>query len=78
MAISEKSTVTVGLLISILGASAFITNIHFKANANAEDLSKLKSDFKEEMRLLREESRINFKDIKEDIRSLRSDVLRKK
>lgn len=54
-AINDKTTVTIGLVIGLLGASGFITNIYFKSEANAETLIELKTDLKDELRLLRAE-----------------------
>jgi hypothetical protein len=54
-AISDKTTITIGLVISLLGASGFITNMYFKTEANAQTLQELKNDLKDELRLLRAE-----------------------
>jgi hypothetical protein len=54
-AISDRTTITIGLVISLLGASGFITNIYFKSEANAQTLTELKTELKDELRLLRAE-----------------------
>lgn len=51
--ISERSTITIGLLVIILGGASFVTNIHFQSQANAQSLQELKVDIREEIKSLR-------------------------
>lgn len=57
MQISERTSVTLGLVITLLGGIAFVTRIHFQTTANANSLQELKTDIKDEIRALRLEMR---------------------
>ncbi len=64
--ISERSTITIGLLIIILGGASFVTNIHFQSQANAQALSELKLDIKDEIRAMRLEIKELRLELKQD------------
>ena len=51
--ISERSTITIGLLVTMLGGMGFVTKTYFQSEANAQSLSELKVDIKDEIRSLR-------------------------
>lgn len=51
--ISERSTITIGLLITLMGGAGFVTKTYFMAESNAQALSELKLDIKDEIRAMR-------------------------
>ena len=53
--LSEKTGITIGLVITLIGGAGFITKTYFQTEANASALSELKDDLKTELRLLRVE-----------------------
>lgn len=53
MQINERTSLTIGLVLTLLGGAAFVTRIHFQTNANASSLQELKTDLKDEIRSLR-------------------------
>lgn len=54
-AINEKTTITIGLVIALIGGSGFITRVWYSTEANAEAIVILKSDLKEDLRAIKEE-----------------------
>lgn len=58
-AINEKTTITIGLVIALIGGSGFLTKLWFateaKAEANTEAIITLKSDLKEDLRAIKVE-----------------------
>lgn len=57
MQINERTSITIGLVITLLGGMAFVTRIHFQTAANASSLQELKTDLRDEIRSLRLEMR---------------------
>lgn len=53
--LSEKTAVSIGLLIALLGGAGFITKVAYQSEANAAALTELKDDIKTELRMLRSE-----------------------
>lgn len=51
--LSEKTGITIGLVITLLGGAGFVTKTYFQTEANAQTLSELKIDIKDEIRALR-------------------------
>lgn len=64
--ISERSTITIGLLIVILGGASFITKTFFMAESNAQAISELKMDIKDEIRAMRLEIKELRLELKQD------------
>ena len=69
--ISDSSYVSISLIIAlcggIIGAAAFITKINFQTNANAQTITELKIDVKEQLR-----------DLKQDVKEIRKILEHKK
>lgn len=51
--LSEKSAVSIGLVIALLGGAGFITKTYFMAESSAQAISELKYDLKDELKALR-------------------------
>jgi hypothetical protein len=51
--LSERTGITIGLVITLLGGAGFVTKTYFQTEANAQTLSELKLDIKDEIRALR-------------------------
>lgn len=65
ISLSPNSKVTISLLISLLGGSAFITKIYFQSEANASNLKDLKQDIKDDLKEIKFELKEIRKSIKE-------------
>lgn len=74
MKISENSTVTIGLAISLLGASGFITNIYFKAEANAEAQEKFEQSVTTKFKEIKADYKEDTLEIKSDIKEIKQDL----
>lgn len=66
MVLTERTTVTIGLVIALLGGAGFVTNIHFQTQANAQAISELKYDLKDELKALRLELKELRLELKQD------------
>lgn len=64
--LSEKTGITIGLVITLLGGAGFITKTYFQTEANAQTLSELKLDIKDEIRALRLELKELRLELKQD------------
>lgn len=45
--IGKRTPITIGLLISIVGGSTWLTNLKYQNDANAKDIAEVKEDQKE-------------------------------
>lgn len=62
--LSEKSAVSIGLLIAILGGAGFVTKTYFMAESSAQAISELKYDLRDEIKALR----IEIKELRLEIK----------
>jgi hypothetical protein len=60
-AINEKTTITIGLVIALLGGSGFLTSLWSDTQANTKTIHELKSDIKDDLQGIKADVKENNK-----------------